>query len=100
MTDDDTRAATPSGAETEAPRVVLLGRAGCHLCDDARELVRAEAGRAGATWGEVDVDTDPALRDEYGDLVPVVQVDGVTVGYWRIDAARLRAGLAATRRTP
>jgi hypothetical protein len=77
------------------PRVLLYGRVGCHLCDVARDVVVDESARAGAAWAEVDVDTDPALVEEYGELVPVVTVDGVRVGYWRIDAARVRKALAA-----
>jgi len=81
------------------PRVVLYSRTGCHLCDEARALVVAEAEHAGVMWREVDVDRDAAdgrdLVAEYGELVPVVEVDGVRQGYWRIDQARLRRALAA-----
>ena len=75
------------------PRVVLYGRQGCHLCDTARDVVVDATAAAGATWTEVDVDTDPALVDRYGEMVPVVTVDGVQQGYWRIDGARLRRAL-------
>ncbi len=85
--------------ETTAPRVLLYGRAGCHLCDDARALVERVCAEVGATWAEVDVDVplpDGRLpADELGDLVPVVDVDGVRRGYWRISEARLRRALAA-----
>ena len=75
-------------------KVELLTRAGCHLCDDARRLVERVAGEAGVPWGERDVDGDAGLRAEYGDLVPVVLVDGRELGYWRIEEARLRHALA------
>jgi len=77
------------------PRVVLYSRAGCHLCDDARAVVADVAGRAGTDWHEVDVDGDPALAAALGELVPVVEVDGVRQGYWRIDPQRLRRALAS-----
>lgn len=84
-----------------APRIVLFGRAGCHLCDAAREVVSAVADEQGVAWAEVDVD-DPgpawAHRDlgaEMGELVPVVEVDGVPRGYWRIEPDRVRRGLGA-----
>lgn len=85
--------------ETTTPaRVVLYGRAGCHLCDDARALVARVCDELGASWTEVDVDVpapDGHLpADELGDMVPVVDVDGVRRGYWRIDEARLRRALA------
>ena len=55
--------------------VVLYSRRGCHLCDDARDALEA----AGLAFREVDIDTDPALRAEYGTTVPVVEVGGVPV---------------------
>ena len=75
------------------PAVELLSRAGCHLCDDARRLVERVTAEAGVGWTETDVDADPALRAEFGDLVPVVRVDGKELGYWRIDEGRLRRAL-------
>ncbi|WP_129337604.1 glutaredoxin family protein [Cellulomonas endophytica] len=86
------------GAGRDDARVVLYGRAGCHLCDEARAVVAQVCDDAGARWAEVDVDTDPgvgaALREELSELVPVVEVDGVRRGFWRIDPARLRRALA------
>ena len=73
--------------------VELLSRAGCHLCDDARRLVERVTAEAGVRWTETDVDADPALRAEFGELVPVVRVDGKELGYWRIDEGRLRRAL-------
>lgn len=75
-------------------RAVLYARRGCHLCDEARTVVAAVAAERGAAWREVDVD-DAGLADRYGELVPVVEVDGVRVGYWQIDADRVRDALAA-----
>lgn len=77
-----------------ARTVELLAREGCHLCDDARRLVERVAAETGTGWTEIDVDTDPRLRAEFGDLVPVVRVDGKELGYWRIDEARLRRALS------
>ena len=73
--------------------VELLARAGCHLCDDARRLLARVTAEAGVGWTEVDVDTDSRLQAEFGDLVPVVRVDGTELGYWRIDEAKLRRAL-------
>jgi glutaredoxin len=59
-----------------ARRVVLYHRAGCHLCDSARDLLRAAQERYGFTLEVVDVDEDPALVALYSEQVPVVSVDG------------------------
>lgn len=74
--------------------VTLLGRAGCHLCDDARAVVLEVAGRTGSTVTELDVDDDPELRAEYGDMVPVVLIDGVQHGYFTVDPDRLQRALS------
>ena len=87
--------AAPPGAPAAAPiaRVELLGRAGCHLCEQAREVVARVCGTLGVTWTERSVDDDPALLARYSDLVPVVLVDGAEHAHWRVDAATLRAAL-------
>jgi hypothetical protein len=72
-------------------RVTLLSRAGCHLCDDARDVVRRVVGEA---FAELDVDGDPALAQRYGEEVPVVLVDGGQISYWTIEESRLRAALS------
>lgn len=76
-----------------ATRVLLLTREGCHLCDDARAVVESVCAETGEKWREVDIDGDDALRAQYSDLVPVVAVDGVEAGYWRIKAHVVRAAL-------
>jgi hypothetical protein len=77
-----------------APRVVLVGRQGCHLCDEARDVVRRVTSETGTSWVEWDVDDDPELRRAYSDQVPVVLVDGEQHDFWRVDEHRLRAALS------
>jgi hypothetical protein len=47
-------------------------REGCHLCDDARPVVRSAARRSGADVIEVDIDGDDTLVSLYGLRIPVV----------------------------
>jgi glutaredoxin len=77
-------------------RVTLYVRPGCHLCDDARQVVETVCAEADATWDEVDIDSagSDSLRERMTDIVPVVEVDGHQVGYWRIRADNVRAALA------
>ncbi|MDN4480741.1 glutaredoxin family protein [Demequina muriae] len=77
-----------------AARVSLITRQGCHLCPDARSVVREVCDEAGVDWREVDVEADSRLLERFADEVPVVIVDGQVVGFWHIDAARLRSALA------
>jgi glutaredoxin len=76
-------------------RVRLYSRPGCHLCDDARAVVAGVCAELGEQFEEVSIDSDPALRDRFGDEVPVTFVDGRQHDFWRVDAARLRAALRA-----
>ena len=78
---------------TGDPRVTLYTRADCHLCEQAETVVAAVAAELGATWRGVDVDADPEDRAEYGDLVPVVLVDGIVLAYYRVEPDRLRQAL-------
>lgn len=76
------------------PQVVLVGKPGCHLCDDGREVVAAVCADLGLPWSERSVLDDPALYDEYAEQIPVVLVDGVIHDHWLIDADRLRLRLS------
>ena len=78
-------------------RVLLLGKPGCHLCDEARQVVAAVTAELGVDWEERDILADPDLQEQYAELIPVVLVDGVQHDYWRVDADRLRAVLAPRR---
>ena len=79
------------------PRVLVLTRDGCHLCDQAIEVVAAVCAEAGEAYAAQNVDADPELRRKYTDQVPVTFVDGAQHDFWRVDPARLRAALARPR---
>ena len=76
------------------PRVTLYGRAGCHLCDDARAVIERVCADLGETFVEIDIDDDPELLDRYAEEIPVTLVDGRQHDFWRVDETRLRAALA------
>ncbi len=86
------------------PRITLLARPGCHLCDDAREVIRRVADDLGVSWEERDITQSAADLDEYWEKIPVTLVDGVQHDFWRVSEDRLRRALlssgGATPRTP
>jgi Glutaredoxin-like domain (DUF836) len=81
-------------SEPPAPRVVLLGKPGCHLCDDARVVVARVCEELGVGWRELSILDDPDLEAQYWEQIPVTLVDGRQHDFWRVDEARLRAALA------
>jgi glutaredoxin len=79
------------------PHVTVMTRQHCHACAQAEADVRRICGELGVSWSTEDVDTDPELRGEYGDRVPVILIDGVEHGYWSVEEARFRKALLTSR---
>lgn len=77
-------------------RVRLVGKPGCHLCDEARVVIERVCGEAGVGWEEVSITDDPVLADLYWEQIPVTIVDDRVVGVWRVDEAQLRSALRAS----
>jgi glutaredoxin len=71
--------------------LVLYGRPGCHLCDEARAVLR----RIGHPFEEVDIESDDALMRRYLERIPVVALDGCDLYDFRVDESELRARLDA-----
>jgi glutaredoxin len=78
-------------------RVVLYGKPGCCLCDEAREAVTAVRSAHSFELDEVDVSTDPDLHHRYGERIPVVVVDGEEVLEGHVDADELARRLQSER---
>jgi hypothetical protein len=76
-------------------QVTVLVRAGCHACDAAIDDVRRVCADLGVPWSTEDVDSDVELRAEYGDRVPVILIDDVEHGFWKVEEERFRAALSS-----
>jgi hypothetical protein len=57
--------------------IVLYGRTGCCLCDDARGLLLKIRDDHPFTFHERDIESDDALMRAYLERIPVVTIDGV-----------------------
>jgi hypothetical protein len=84
--------------------LTLIGKPGCHLCDDARLVVNTVAAEFKAAHTgvnasvqirveEVDILEDDSLFAKYSEEIPVLLVNGMVHNYWRIDPIRLRDAL-------
>jgi glutaredoxin len=76
--------------------LVLYGRPGCHLCDEARTVLE----RIGEPFEEVDIESDDALLSRYLERIPVVTLDGVELYDFFVDESDLRRRLDARVREP
>lgn len=75
------------------PRVLVLVRPGCHLCEDAKAVIAAVCADESADWAERDITGDAELTRRYTDEIPVTFVDGKQHDYWRVNPDRLRVAL-------
>ena len=82
-------------SETAAPEVVLLTRPGCHLCEDARQVLDRVGKDLGVAWHERRAEDEPELASRFGEEIPVLFIDGVQRDFWTIDETRLRRLLEA-----
>jgi hypothetical protein len=76
-------------------RVTLIGKPGCHLCDEARAVVAAVTAELGEEYVELSILDDSDLRARYAEQIPVTLVDGRQHDFWRVSPDRLRAALTA-----
>ena len=75
--------------------VTLIGRDGCHLCDDARAIVLDVVSRHdGIAFFELSIDDDEGLANRYREEIPVVLIDDEVHNFWRIDSKRLDHALS------
>ena len=82
--------------------VTLIGKPGCHLCDDARDVVSAVLAELTAAasdpvvvFEEKSILDDAALHERFVEEIPVVLINGAVHNYWRIDPVRLKTALLA-----
>jgi glutaredoxin len=73
--------------------VVLFGREGCCLCDDAREVLERVRRRRSFDFQEHDIDRDDALLRAYLERIPVVTIDGAEAFELFVDEAELERRL-------
>ena len=81
-------------SDLPASRVQLIGKPDCHLCEDAREVVRLVCAELNVQFQERSILEDPGLYDEYWERIPVVLVDDRVLEFWRINPERLRGALS------
>ena len=67
------------------PVVTLFGKPGCHLCDEARDLVRRVCDGRAVEFREIDVTLDPTLNREYGERIPVLALNGEELFEYFVD---------------
>lgn len=77
--------------------LTLIGKPGCHLCDNAREVIAsvvADLGSAASVeLDEKSILDDADLHEKYVEEIPVVLINGRVHNIYRVDPARLKNAL-------
>jgi len=81
-------------SESQGPKVTLIGKPDCHLCDDARAVISQVCAELAVEWNELSILDDPELADEFWDRIPVTLIDDQVHDIYRVDPVRLRAKLS------
>jgi hypothetical protein len=74
-------------AETQCPALTLYSRTWCHLCDDMLGGLRALQAVRQFDLTVVDVDSDPALEQRFGEWVPVLMHGDRELCHYHLDSA-------------
>ncbi|MFI0484279.1 glutaredoxin family protein [Actinomadura sp. 9N215] len=77
--------------------ITLLGKPGCHLCDDARAVIERVARELDVRWEERDITQSERDTEQYWEQIPVTLINGVQHDFWRVDETRLRTAISALR---
>jgi len=74
----------------ESPvQIDIYSRPGCHLCDDAKEVVERVRRRFPFSLRVIDIETDPELEKAYGQQIPVVFINGNKAFKYHVDEHEL-----------
>jgi glutaredoxin len=75
---------TDSSKNTAQTRVTFYTKAGCHLCDDAREMLEDIAAITDYELIEIDIRSDLRIFEQYRYRIPVIIVNGEDIVEGRI----------------
>ena len=74
-------------------RVTLYTKKGCHLCEEAKELLLGLREEYDLAIAEVDIESDKGLQKIYSSLIPVVALEGGRIFHSKITESQLRQAL-------
>jgi glutaredoxin len=77
--------------------VTIYGRSGCHLCENVLNSLVPEKAQLKIEIQEILIDNNKELEDLYGQLIPVIHVDGKYYSHFRIDIEEFKSFLEIHR---
>ena len=77
--------------------VTIYSRTGCHLCEDALEVLQSMKDELNFDIEEILIDGNEELEKLYSEKIPVTHIDGVHHDFWRVDPERFKSSLEKHR---
>jgi glutaredoxin len=77
--------------------VTVYSRLGCHLCDDAKNVLDSMREELNFEIVVINIDEDAELIKLYSDQVPVIHIDGIHHDFYKVDPVRFRSSLEKHR---
>ena len=77
--------------------VTIYSRLGCHLCDDAKNVLDSMREELNFEIVVINIDEDAELVKLYSDQVPVIHIDGEHHDFYKVDPVRFRSSLEKHR---
>lgn len=74
-------------------KITIIGKPGCHLCDEAEVLVKALIEGRDIEIEKFSILDDPKLAARYSEEIPVILIDGKVHDIFRIDEKRFLAAI-------
>lgn len=74
---------------SSVPQVIFYTKAGCHLCEGARDMLDDIAAQTSYDLTEIDIRSDLTVFEQYRYRIPVIIIDETTVIEGRIEYSEL-----------
>jgi glutaredoxin len=89
-----------SNLQSPAPlQVTFYTKAGCHLCDDARDMLDEIATQTAYELTEIDIRRDTELFERYRYRIPVIMLNETIAAEGRVDYNELTHAFAHVQKT-
>ncbi len=76
------------------PQIELLGKPGCHLCEEAKAVVAEVCQPRNVPWKEVNIEDQPDTYAAYLEEIPVLLINGRKAFKYHIDKKALQRALS------
>lgn len=84
--------------EPSLPYVELYGKPDCHLCDEAKALLKQLQSQYPFILREINIAEHPELAEQYAEEIPVIFINGRKAFKYRIDSQQFMRRLRRSQK--